>query len=122
MISILSGLLACLFARAIGDQVRAMTAAMRKLAGGDTLIEIPAQGNKDEVGDMARAVEVFRDNAIARRQGEVALRRTNMQFNAAMNSMLQGMLVWGPDERRSTGQRTLFRDLRACPTTASCRA
>ena len=45
------------------------------------------------------AVEVFRANAIARHQGEVALRRTNLQFDAALNSMLQGMVVWGPDLR-----------------------
>jgi diguanylate cyclase (GGDEF)-like protein len=99
LISVLSGLLVCLFARAIGDQIRVMTTAMGKLADGDTLIEIPAQGNKDEIGDMARAVEVFRANAIARREGEIVLRTTNLQFGAALNSMLQGMVVWSPDQR-----------------------
>jgi len=39
----------------------AMTAAMRRLAGGDLAVEIPAAGRKDEVGQMALAV--FKANA-----------------------------------------------------------
>lgn len=42
-----------------------ITASMRKLADGDTAIEIPGIGRRDEVGAMADAVEVFRKNAIA---------------------------------------------------------
>jgi diguanylate cyclase (GGDEF)-like protein len=98
-LSLLSWLLARLCARAIGDQIRAMTAAMGRLASGDTTIEIPAQAATDEIGDMARAVEVFRANLIAHRQGEIALRQTNLQFDAALNSMLLGMIMFGPDHR-----------------------
>ncbi|QQP93987.1 cache domain-containing protein (plasmid) [Skermanella sp. TT6] len=53
----------------IGRGVRplgAMTAAMRRLAEGDTAITIPAQGQRDEIGAMAAAVAVFRDNALSR--------------------------------------------------------
>ena len=46
--------------------VAAMTVAMRRLAGGDTDITIPAQGQRDEIGAMAAAVAVFRDNALSR--------------------------------------------------------
>ena len=42
----------------------AMTAAMRRLAAGETELEVPAQGRGDEVGSMAAAVEVFRVAAI----------------------------------------------------------
>src|SRR5262249_24607196 len=38
-----------------------MTQAMMRLAGGDTSIVVPARENKDEVGEMARSLEVFRD-------------------------------------------------------------
>ncbi len=44
--------------------------SMRTLASGDTAIAIPGVGRKDEVGQMAAAVEVFRQNAIANRQLE----------------------------------------------------
>jgi diguanylate cyclase (GGDEF)-like protein len=97
-ISILAWLLAWLCGRVIGDQIRGMTIAMGKLAAGDTAVEIPARDNRDEIGDMARAVEVFRANAIARDEGEIALRRTNLQFNAALNSITLGMVVWSPEQ------------------------
>jgi signal transduction histidine kinase len=61
---VLSGLLAWLSGRLIASQIRAMTNAMGRLAAGDTTIEIPAQGSKDEIGDMAKAVDVFKQNMI----------------------------------------------------------
>ena len=44
--------------------VTTMTRAMRELADGDTSTEIPALDRRDEVGEMAKAVEVFKTNAI----------------------------------------------------------
>jgi diguanylate cyclase (GGDEF)-like protein len=85
--------------RGIAAPVRRLTALMNRLAGGDTDVTVPGTGRRDEVGAMARSVEVFRANAIARRQSETALRRTNLLFDAALNSMLQGMVVWGSDKR-----------------------
>ncbi len=49
--------------RSIALPVRAMTAAMRALAGGRREIEIPGLGRRDEIGAMAAAVEVFKRNA-----------------------------------------------------------
>jgi methyl-accepting chemotaxis protein len=49
-------------ARGITKPVTAMTQAMGVLAGGDTSVQIPAQGQKDEIGAMANAVQVFKDN------------------------------------------------------------
>jgi methyl-accepting chemotaxis protein len=40
--------------------------AMRRLAVGQNDLDIPFAERKDEIGNMARAVEVFRQNAIAR--------------------------------------------------------
>lgn len=44
--------------------IRSLTAAMVALAEGDTAVAVPAVANCDEVGAMARAVQVFRQNAI----------------------------------------------------------
>ena len=52
----------------IAVPVLAMTDAMRKLAAGDKSILIPAQGRGDEVGDMAAAVQIFKDNMIRAEQ------------------------------------------------------
>ncbi|WP_309090154.1 methyl-accepting chemotaxis protein [Phenylobacterium sp.] len=53
-----------LLSRMIGAPVVSMTEVMRKLAGGDNTVEIPARDRKDEIGDMAGAVQVFKDAAI----------------------------------------------------------
>jgi len=50
--------------------IRNINDAMRTLANGDSASPIPHTGRKDEVGQMAAAVEVFRENAIERRRLE----------------------------------------------------
>ena len=52
---------------AIAKPISAMTAAMRRLAAGETELDVPAQGRGDEIGSMAAAVEVFRVAAIDKR-------------------------------------------------------
>jgi methyl-accepting chemotaxis protein len=42
-----------LLSNAIAAPVTAMTAAMRRLAGGDNTVACPAVGRKDEIGGMA---------------------------------------------------------------------
>jgi len=55
---------AILVTRLVAKPVTAMTAVMRRLAGGDNTVDVPALGWKDEVGEMAAAVGAFRDAAI----------------------------------------------------------
>jgi methyl-accepting chemotaxis protein len=50
--------------RRVAQPLLAMTTAMRRLAGGDTSIVVPALQRADEIGEMARSVQVFQDNAI----------------------------------------------------------
>jgi methyl-accepting chemotaxis protein len=47
--------------RRISGPIRAMTDAMRALAGRNFSVEIPGIGRGDEIGAMAAAVQVFRD-------------------------------------------------------------
>ncbi|MBF0130343.1 MAG: HAMP domain-containing protein [Alphaproteobacteria bacterium] len=48
----------------ITGPVRGMTSVMTRLAGGDTSVAVPSLANRDEIGEMARAVQVFKDNAL----------------------------------------------------------
>ena len=57
----LGALLAWLIGRGISRPIQGMTQAMTALAGGDLKVVVPAQDNKDEIGEMAKAVLVFRD-------------------------------------------------------------
>ena len=51
---------AWLIGTGIARPIAAITAAMRSLADGDKTVEIPAVGQKDEVGEMAEALQSFR--------------------------------------------------------------
>ncbi|MEO3428302.1 methyl-accepting chemotaxis protein [Pelagibius sp. CAU 1746] len=51
-------------ARGIVRPISAMTLAMGELAAGNKAIDIPARERNDEIGEMAKAVEVFKQNAI----------------------------------------------------------
>lgn len=63
-------LIAIGFAWYIGNSVSRpivrMNKAMERLAEGDLESEIPERNRKDEIGQMAAAVQVFKDNAVAR--------------------------------------------------------
>lgn len=43
--------------------VHAMATAMGRLAEGDLQVHVPAMGREDEIGEMASAVQVFKENA-----------------------------------------------------------
>jgi len=57
--------------RSIVPPIRAITAAMRRLAEGDAGVEVPGADRKDEIGDMAHALEVFRRTLVHQRELEM---------------------------------------------------
>ena len=76
--------------RPLGD----MTTAMGRLASGDTETTVPAAGRKDEIGEMAKALLVFKDGLMERlqlqseaaevhRKNEEKLRQTEEAFRLA---------------------------------------
>ncbi len=71
--------------------IRKMTGAMLRLADGDTEILLPAQGQKDEIGNMAGAVEIFRTNMIEgkrlREQQREAEEKARAEKIRIMNSL-----------------------------------
>ncbi|MHB8285354.1 MAG: methyl-accepting chemotaxis protein [Caulobacteraceae bacterium] len=72
MILVLGGVIAAtlsvamgwLLSAAIADPISAMTKAMNKLAAGDNTVSVPAVGQQDEIGEMAGAVQTFKEAAI----------------------------------------------------------
>jgi methyl-accepting chemotaxis protein len=62
--AVLAGLLVSLMlSRSLSNPIRQMTAAMLRIAEGDLSTPIPAQTRKDELGAMAKALQVFKANA-----------------------------------------------------------
>ncbi len=69
-----------LMVKAIAKPIGNMTDVMRRLANQDTKVEIPGVGRGDEIGAMAGAVQIFKDNAIERIRLEAA--SAELQSNA----------------------------------------
>jgi methyl-accepting chemotaxis protein len=71
-----------------------MTDVMKGLAGGDLNVSVPALDRGDEVGAMARAVQVFKENALRVRSMETEQaslkRRAEEDRKAAMLAMADG--------------------------------
>ena len=65
---------------AIARPISGMTDAMRKLAAGETDLDVPAAGRADEVGSMAAAVERFRISAIDKRRVDAEAKTARMQL------------------------------------------
>ena len=85
--------LSLLIGRGIVRPLRAMTSAMARLAAGDRGVEVPGSGRGDEIGDMARAVEVFKHNAVAEAAGAVereAEREAKDRRGAKLAALVQG--------------------------------
>jgi methyl-accepting chemotaxis protein len=61
---LLAGVLGYLLSRMIATPVTALTGVMGRLAAGDNSVEVPALRRGDEIGEMARAVLVFKEAAI----------------------------------------------------------
>lgn len=65
IISLILGVIAAwLIGTGISRPIAAITKSMRVLADGDKSVDIPGQDHGDEVGDMAKAVLIFKENMI----------------------------------------------------------
>jgi methyl-accepting chemotaxis protein len=78
-------------ARSVTTPLQRMTLTMNDLASGNLAVEVPGIGRGDEIGEMAKAVEVFKSNAVARQSLEAEQRaaetRTIASRKADMNKM-----------------------------------
>ncbi|MBB4010177.1 methyl-accepting chemotaxis protein [Allorhizobium taibaishanense] len=62
--------------------INQITSAMRRLAGGDLQIAIAGEARHDEIGDMARALGVFKSNAEAKIRAEAEGERVRAEIEA----------------------------------------
>jgi methyl-accepting chemotaxis protein len=78
----------------VSRPIQSMTDTMARLADGDASIEVPYRSRADEVGAMAAAVQVFKDNLIRTRALEAETARARHaaeeQRKAGMRQMADG--------------------------------
>jgi methyl-accepting chemotaxis protein len=95
---VVGALLAWLIGASVSGPIRSMTDRMQSLAAGELDEPIPGGESRDEIGRMARAVAVFRDNALAvsRMEREAAAQRQASEADhARMMSDLAGRFEQG---------------------------
>ena len=63
---VLGTLIAWLVGRSIIRPITGMTAAMSLLASGEAAVDVPSRDATDEMGAMAKAVDIFKQNAVER--------------------------------------------------------
>jgi methyl-accepting chemotaxis protein len=80
---LLGGFLALVLGRGISRPMIAMCRAMRELAGGNFDVVLPGLGRKDELGEMAGAVEEFKLQAIAKAERDAAAQDAQNQAAGA---------------------------------------
>jgi methyl-accepting chemotaxis protein len=110
--------MAVLMGRSIATPIQRMTQVMTRLANRDISAEVAGAGRKDEVGAMASAVQVFKDNMIQadqlmaeqeRLKGEaalaqkVAMHQTADAFEAKVGGLV-AILSSGATELQATAQ------------------
>jgi methyl-accepting chemotaxis protein len=116
--AVLMAVLAGMFlARSIGVPVTSMTEVMRRLAGHDMTAEVPARDRTDEIGQMAGAVQMFKEGMIAadrqaveqaseralKEQRAVRLETTVAAFEVTARDMV-GLLASGSTELEATAR------------------
>ena len=92
IVALLVGIVAAyLIGVGISRPITAMTAAMGRLANDEVDVDIPAADRRDEIGAMAKAVQVFKESAqeVRRLNAERAEseRRAEAEKKAAMNNL-----------------------------------
>ncbi|MDR3518872.1 MAG: methyl-accepting chemotaxis protein [Azospirillaceae bacterium] len=85
----------CLFSllvvRSITRPLHAIEQCMANLSGGDLDANVPARDRRDEIGSMARAVQVFKDNMAFARALEEQSRDTEHRAAADRRAALEGV-------------------------------
>ena len=78
---LLGAVLSLVVSRSIVIPIRGITAAMGRTAQGELSTTIPSSNRRDEIGDMARALLVFRDGMI--RADQLAVEQSSLKTAAA---------------------------------------
>jgi len=88
--AVLAGaLVAWFFGRSISTPITAMTGVMQRVSAGDLQTALPYQERRDEVGEMARAVAVFKRSAEEKLDLERAQEAERAQFAADRDAQEQ---------------------------------
>jgi diguanylate cyclase (GGDEF)-like protein len=72
---------------------------MSRLAEHELTEEVPSRADYDEVGDMARAVQVFKENGVELLERKRQLEQVNLHLDVALNNMTHGLCMFDGEQR-----------------------
>ncbi len=99
-VALLMALAAWMIGRAIAKPVSLMTRTMTALAEGDDNVSIPGLKFRNEIGKMAFALQVFKDNAIENRRMSAERQRLEQEAQAERLLLMEDL---ARDLERSVG-------------------
>jgi signal transduction histidine kinase len=74
-------------ASSISAPLRDLRTTMLRIVSGDYTAPVLGLKARDEIGEMARAVEVFRENAVAKQRAEIELRASKEHAEGALSDL-----------------------------------
>ncbi|HNS43592.1 MAG TPA: methyl-accepting chemotaxis protein [Alphaproteobacteria bacterium] len=91
VILLIVAVISSLIAKGLTSPINKMVSIMATMAKGDYTLTVPSQDRGDEIGNIARAVEVFRGNGLAvermRAEQEALEARAEIEKRTAMNKL-----------------------------------
>ena len=88
-----------LVVRDISLNLRAVTDAMQRLADGERQAQVPALDRRDEIGELARVFNVFKEQAFRMETLDRQLAEQSSVLLATFDNMSDGFSVFDADER-----------------------
>jgi len=99
IIGLVVTLLGIWFSAGLSRPIVAMTGIMQRLAERDLDVDVPASGRSDEIGDMEKALLVFKENARQRMSAETALQESEQRFKTVLDNMPAAVFLRNRDGR-----------------------
>ncbi len=87
------------YVRRLVGQIENITHVMSRLAHGDTAQATPATSRRDELGELARSFEVFRDNLLAKQKLLAELKSQRELLEAVHESLTDALAVFDHEHR-----------------------
>jgi methyl-accepting chemotaxis protein len=117
IVAALSALAYAVVSRGVIRPMTTINRLMMQLAGGDSAVEIPHTGRSDEIGEMARAVEVFKHNLLeaervgaqqaavrgARARRQDAMERHTEVFGSSVSAIMAALTEAAGGMRHAAG-------------------
>jgi len=95
------GLLLLVMRRLIGSPLNAMTQSIGRMQAGDFETEVPHQGKGDEIGVVARALETFRGEFIAKQEESRLAEEQRQQFEAERTQNAERTVATAEGQKRA---------------------